>query len=104
VNKPFVGFSLNLVLGFFRKLPSKHKLLYMPTHCDCHTSLKDVDEILPKSANFWTAVTERQVEDLNIILLSKCEFHENECSVSSNVLTSVSDILPIFLHVFVHSG
>jgi hypothetical protein len=32
VNKPFVGFSLNLVLGFFRKLPSKHKLLCTKTH------------------------------------------------------------------------
>ena len=49
-------------------------------------------------------VTDMQVEDLSVVLLSKCEFHESECSVSSNLLMSVSDILPIFLHVFVHSG
>ena len=49
-------------------------------------------------------MTEMQVEDRNVILLSKCEFHENECSVSSNLLMSVSNILPIFLHVFVHSS
>lgn len=65
--------------------------------CDCHASLKDVSEILPNSAHFWTAVTEMREEDHNVLLLNKCEFHESECSVSSNLLTGVSDILPMFL-------
>lgn len=53
--------------------------------------------------HFLSDLGQIQMDNLNKMLMSKCQLKENQCSVSHNLLKSVNEILPV-LSSFVHSG